>query len=124
MREIKWAWSDSCDSEPTPICDPREPQQLLCEHRGHMTAQYDAETGALTFVVGSTLPSPSDLLYFAAEYRKRPAGLTKWTFVVENTSEDAIQWLLHKGFVRDDQSTGTSGIAFMKLYARRHGNTD
>jgi hypothetical protein len=92
-----------------------------------MTAQYDAETGALTFVVGSTLPSSSDLLYFAAEYRKRPAGLTAWTFVIDNAAEDAICWLLHKGFTRDEGHPAlkaTGGIAFTKLYARRHGNTD
>jgi hypothetical protein len=106
------------------ILDMREPQQTLGEHRGRMTAQYDAETGELTFVVGSTLPSPSDLLYFAADYRKRPAGLTAWTFIVPNTAEDAICWLSHKGFVREDKSTGTSGIAFTKHYSRRHGNTD
>jgi hypothetical protein len=73
------------------------------------------------------LPSPSDLNFFAADYRKRPDGMTKWTFIIDNTAEDAIQWLLHHGFARDEGHPAlktSAGIAFTKTYNRRHGNTD
>lgn len=104
--------------------DPREQQQLLMEPHGAISERYD-ESGALTLIIGcNELPDPVSLKFIFAECRKRTAGLISATFILDNANEDAICWLSHKGFVREERPLNTAGIALTKHFAKRHGNTD
>jgi hypothetical protein len=118
-----------CPLVARPWVTVRDPQALQTprELAGGNEFRYDAETGALVFILREDMPSTVDWKFIASSYRKRPAGLTKLSILLRNDeSVNIFVWLTRNGFTREEGHplAVADRIAYTKCYARRHGLTD